>query len=713
MATRFYYSMRYPPQWPLSPVHISTSWDAGTWSYEGGIWVHYPRILTYGDFGRITTAKIPFGPDDPEHNQYNQREIYGQQGPNFAQGWYPCPNGPTCDPPFKVYTAQFFSDPLRAQTINGNVLGQMLCTECFEDREGWWPLCGAASDSCRSIVIRVFSGDFAVERGVLLEHFPAEMVSEFIEGSWEWDDETQQNGSYKPKQNRNFPPSSAITEVVCEDGDIIVVEIGFKTFGDLDPGLTEWLNHQVKFSFYHNSETDLPVDETTTTELDAWVELDTDIVFQHPAKPFALSNYMVTEGVGYCKYRSYVGFCETEIRAPGIYGQPVVGVDDKSGYGLIDLSFLDGDAPLYMISVFPLNILPQSEVSAVEAPVVAPGWVGSGGFEFGGEGGFGSALPPADDLVPEGGFKFCGPGASGHAATAYPPKDELKAQGGFKLGGAGIWGQIKPSDIPATVLVGSGGFIFSGSGFQTTTPPPPATVIIGSGGFKFGGFRPDPVEVTYPNSLNKVIPESAAAFEMGGEGIWGNTTPPVTVIVSAGAIFALGGAGLATTKFPPIAVITGDALGGFVLAGATPAEVFEAWVLSGQAFEPSVFSGFNFNSFAVHRGQAYAAGEDGIYLLGADTDAGETIHAGARIGPVNFGADRDKRIRGIQYGQGGKNTRIRVKSENGDVGVFEPDRDENRVVVSRDIQGREFTIDIMDFEELSHFEMTALRLARR
>ena len=114
MATRFYYSMRYPPQWPLSPAHVSTSWDAGTWSYEGGVWVHIPRILTYGDFGRITTAKIPFGPDDPEHNQYNQREIYAQQGPNFAQGWYPCPNGPTCDPPFKVYAAQFFSDPLHA-----------------------------------------------------------------------------------------------------------------------------------------------------------------------------------------------------------------------------------------------------------------------------------------------------------------------------------------------------------------------------------------------------------------------------------------------------------------------------------------------------------------------------------------------------------------------------------------------------------------------
>ena len=187
--------------------------------------------------------------------------------------------------------------------------------------------------------------------------------------------------------------------------------------------------------------------------------------------------------------------------------------------------------------------------------------------------------------------------------------------------------------------------------------------------------------------MNKVIPESAAAFEMGGEGIWGNTTPAVTVIVSAGAIFALGGAGLATTKFPPIAVITGDAIGGFVLAGATPQEVFEAWILSGQAFEPSCWSGFNFNSFAQHRGQTYAAGEDGNYLLGGENDAGETIHTGARIGPVDFRTDRNKRIRGIQYGQGGKNTRVRVESDEGNVGVFTPERDDNRVVVSRNIQG--------------------------
>jgi hypothetical protein len=35
------------------------------------------------------------------------------------------------------------------------------------------------------------------------------------------------------------------------------------------------------------------------------------------------------------------------------------------------------------------------------------------------------------------------------------------------------------------------------------------------------------------------------------------------------------------------------------------------------------------------------------------------------------------------------------------------------VVVSRNIQGRTFEIDIMEFVELSHLEISPLRLARR
>jgi hypothetical protein len=325
-----------------------------------------------------------------------------------------------------------------------------------------------------------------------------------------------------------------------------------------------------------------------------------------------------------------------------------------------------------------------------------------------------STLPLADEIVTEeGGFIFCAPEDTGGAATTFPSTTVIEAAGGLAFGGAGVWGQVAAADLPSTVLVGSGGFILSGSGL-TLDPAvtPTATVLVPTGGWKFGGIRMVPIDVSYPTSVDRVIISSGGWEFCGHEGVWEESVPTATVIVSDGAIFAIGGAGLATTRMPPIAVITGDALGGFVLAGADAVEIYEAWCLSGQAFEPSVFSGFNFNSFAVKGGQAYAAGDAGIYLLGADHDAGEPIQSGARVGPVNFGGAGTKRLRGVVFGQGGSSTRVRVRTDEAE-GVFAPDRDTDRVTVSRDLQASEFIVDILNFEELSHLEITPLRLARR
>lgn len=323
-----------------------------------------------------------------------------------------------------------------------------------------------------------------------------------------------------------------------------------------------------------------------------------------------------------------------------------------------------------------------------------------------------STMPPADEIIPVGGWSFCGAGASGDATSIMPPSDLIDASVGLRFGGAGVWGQVRPEDIPRATLVGTGGFVLSGSGFALDPAiTPTATVIVSTGGWKLGGIRPDPVEVTYPDDLDRVIIPSGG-FEFGGDEVGVlSSNPESTAIDSLGAFLTLGGAGLCISKMPPTtAIVTGE--GGFVLAGATPAEIFEAWCLSGQAFEPSVWSAFNFNSFAVHRGQVYAAGEDGIYLLGADHDAGETIQTGARIGPANFSSAGTKRIRSVFFGDGGVSTRVRVKTDEAE-GVFAPERDPDRVTVSRDLQASEFIVDILNFEELSHLEIFPLRLARR
>lgn len=357
-------------------------------------------------------------------------------------------------------------------------------------------------------------------------------------------------------------------------------------------------------------------------------------------------------------------------------------------------------------------------IPAIDAATGLP-TVSLTGFVFGGgttEPGVAEAVstfPQTDVIVTEeGGFVFCAPEVTGGAATTFPASEVIAPTGGFAFGGAGVWGQVAPSDLPSAVLVGTGGFVLAGSGF-TLDPAvtPTATVLVGTGGWKMGGRRPDPVEVTYPGNYDRVI-EETAAFEMGGEGLPTYTYPESTVIASLGAFFLLFGAGLCTSKMPPFtAIVTGE--GGFVFGGADAAEIYETFVLSGMAFEPSVFSGFNFNSFCEKGGVAYAAGAAGVYVLGGDHDAGEPINSGVRIGPINAGFDGEKRLRSIQFGSGGNGTSVRVRTDDGGEGVFKPDRDSNRVVVSRDLQGREMQIDVMGFSEISQFELNFLRLARR
>ena len=523
---------------------------------------------------------------------------------------------------------------VEGQTITGTVEGQFRAMQ-----NGASPI-----DANEYVIIRVFDSTGVTERGVL------------------YDDGVNVGEFATVLTNRKFiPTTSALTPVVAEDVDIIVIEIGvFISCRNTPPcepdvGTVE---------FGDNSVSDLPEDNTTTDQFCPWIEFSQDLVFGATDPIPASTGGWKMGGAG-----TWASTTPTATVIPAI--------DPATGLPIVSLT----------------------------------GFVFAGGTTEAGVAEVTTTLPQADVIVAEGGFAFCGQEVTGGAATTFPATTVIEPAAGFKFGGAGVWGHVKPEDLPSAVLVGSGGWVLEGTGSPLAVTPT-ATVLVPTGGWKLGGLRPDPVEVSYPEDLDRVI-ISSGGFEFCGDpvGVLA-TTPTATVIPSDGAIFAIAGAGLATTRMPPIAVITGDALGGWVLAGPDAAEVFEAWCLSGQAFEPSVFSGFDFNSFAVKGGQVYAAGEDGIYLLGADHDAGETIQTGARIGPVNFGGAGTKRIRGVVFGDGGPSTRVRVRTDEAE-GVFAPDRDTDRVTVSRDLQASEFTVDILNFEELSHLEIFPLKLARR
>lgn len=403
--------------------------------------------------------------------------------------------------------------------------------------------------------------------------------------------------------------------------------------------------------------------------------------------------------------------CGISIEPATITRVPVPGFDNNTGYGLIDISWLSEDPPFFAIVS---NLELQLDPAAQEIiPYGEDYLVGSGGFALGGEGEVSVTRPEATAIFATGGFAL---GGTGVITVTTPETQNIIGTGGFVLGGKGIISFTKPADQATkhVTIIGSGGFQFGGAGVLTASKPQ-TKYIVGSGGFLLGyGFRRDAVTVTQPGDEDDAGKETIIAgkpveFALGGEGLLETSKPPVHTIDVGVVTFKLSGAGGLIFRRPPVTLILGE--GGFVLTGGDPATISDTWSLSGQNYEPSYFTGFDFNSFATFRGKVYGAKDDGIYLLEGPDDNGEPIHSGVRIGPHNYGTDKQKRLRAIRLGGNSNGARVRVATGGGDEGQFDSDR--GRITVSRDLQDREFTLDISDFEQLSQLEIVPLVLFRR
>jgi|WetSurMetagenome_2_1015567.scaffolds.fasta_scaffold04877_4 hypothetical protein len=321
----------------------------------------------------------------------------------------------------------------------------------------------------------------------------------------------------------------------------------------------------------------------------------------------------------------------------------------------------------------------ESEINSV-LPIQ---FVGAGYFGLSGPCVIDSIIPSVTRLIAAGSFALSALSAI-DSPSPVAMVTALATQGHLSLSSKCLFGGVEQLVAKQTDFVATGGYRLSGTiALGTIQPAGKTTALAAMGSFSLGGECTLDSPIATVHAFAGVI-----SYLLGGQPSSAVVSPLITALVAAGG-YVLGSPGVDTEE-----------------------TVFEAWVLNGQSFEPSIFSAFRFNSFAQRGTQTLAAGEDGIYLLGGDDDDGEAFHTGARIGPVNFGSDREKRLRGIQMGDCGPDTKVRASSDMGDR-VFTPDIDSNRVVVSRDIQGREFTIDIQDFQELSHLEITPLKLARR
>ncbi len=615
-------------------------------------------------------------------------------------------------PPLKYLAVQFVSRPLAPQIISGTVKGQ--CPAYYADY--------AALTACAAAVIRVVAPDGTV-RGTLMSYLPGTAVSPFPEAT---------------ATNRYYPPLTTVTEVEAQDGDLLVVEYGIVAFDNLD----EWPSGVTVFN-HDCTVGDLPEDETTTDTLNSWIEFSQDIQYMvREEPPAAPENYNFEGNMGLSLTPSAQSV--QSFSHPGnMVLAPVPSATSFADYihhGDVVLSLLPelvfrGNMPLALtpggqnyadyrhtgniilglsphavsgwlhLGNIPVALTPSALTTG--PPEIIVSVAGSDGFVRGGAGVITSFKPLVSSIVPMvGGYLLGSKDALDRLVVTRPPVKHLLGNVSFVRGGAGILSHVGPSLIKATSLVGSKGWVFGRAGIITSSKPKSIS-ILGSGGFALGGFGFPLITVFRPREATHSV-GSIIAFGLGGEGIWTVSRAKTTSIISEGIAFVRGGEGPFESRRPLVFHIGSPV--GFVLAGGMVDTLFETWVLTGNNFDPSFYANFDFNSYATFRGKVFAAREDGIYVLGADTDQGEEIQSGVRIGPTNLGRLAEKRLRALAVGECGENVLVRVRTREKE-GTFQVKR--GYVTISSNLQDREHMIDIVNFERIGNFEIIPLILARR
>lgn len=138
-------------------------------------------------------------------------------------------------------------------------------------------------------------------------------------------------------------------------------------------------------------------------------------------------------------------------------------------------------------------------------------------------------------------------------------------------------------------------------------------------------------------------------------------------------------------------------------------EVWECWTLSTHRFHPSIYSNFDFNSYAVYADRAYGCRSDGIYELTGETDNEEDIGTGISIPGTSLGTTRKKRFRWATLGISGDSPAIKVENEN-DYAIYYLNA--NETSINRSLHGKKWTFSVMDFKKLDFIDLIPVVLTR-
>lgn len=140
-------------------------------------------------------------------------------------------------------------------------------------------------------------------------------------------------------------------------------------------------------------------------------------------------------------------------------------------------------------------------------------------------------------------------------------------------------------------------------------------------------------------------------------------------------------------------------------------EFYECYVLNTPKFHPSMYSGFDFNSFCVFENRAFGANDTGIYELTGDTDAGNTIHTGIIFSNTNFDLPNQKRFRRGYLDISGTSPKMILETEGGQRQAYAID-EQGKMVASHELKSKSWILSVADFETLSSMKLIPVILTK-
>jgi hypothetical protein len=140
-------------------------------------------------------------------------------------------------------------------------------------------------------------------------------------------------------------------------------------------------------------------------------------------------------------------------------------------------------------------------------------------------------------------------------------------------------------------------------------------------------------------------------------------------------------------------------------------EFYECYVLNTPKFHPSMYSGFNFNSYCVFENRAFGANDTGIYELTGETDAGNPIHTGVILSKTNFNSPNQKRFRRGYLDISGTNPKMILETENGQRQAYAID-EKGKVVASHELKSKKWVLSVANFQTLDSMKLIPVILTK-